>query len=103
MNYKGRYKNSYDNQCLFYSAVNYGYLKELENLGVLDPNYDNKILTDYGINPSIRSCLIDSLFGLQDTFKFCDKTLFITVQIFDNYLSIIINNYKKYLIHHSIP
>jgi len=44
--YKGRYKNSYDNQCLFYSAVNYGYIKELENLGVLDPNYDNKIYTD---------------------------------------------------------
>lgn len=44
--YKGRYKNSYDNQCLFYSAVNYGYLRELENLGVLDPDYDNRIYTD---------------------------------------------------------
>lgn len=44
--YKGRYKNTYDNQCLFYAAVNYGYIKELENLGVLDPNYDNKIYTD---------------------------------------------------------
>lgn len=44
--YKGRYKNSYDNQCLFYAAVNYGYLKELENIGVLDPNYENKIYTD---------------------------------------------------------
>ena len=62
-------------------------------------NYDNKILVEYGINPTIRSCLIDSLFGLQDTFKFCDKTLFITVQIFDNYLSININqnNEKKIL------
>lgn len=44
--YKGRYKNSYDNQCLFYAAVNYGYIKELEDLGILDPNYDNKIYTD---------------------------------------------------------
>lgn len=44
--YKGKYKNNYDNQCLFYSAVNYGYIKELENLGILDPNYDNKIYTD---------------------------------------------------------
>jgi len=44
--YKGRYKNTYDNQCLFYSAVNYGYIKELENLGILDPNYDNKIYTN---------------------------------------------------------
>ena len=62
-------------------------------------NYDNKILMEYGINPTIRSCLIDSLFGLQDTFKFCDKTLFITVQIFDNYLSlnININNEQKIL------
>ena len=48
------------------------------------------ILTNYGINPNIRSCLIDSLIGLQGTFQFCDKTLFITIQIFDNYISEII-------------
>ena len=56
------------------------------------------ILNNYGINPVIRSCLIDSLIGLQDTFKFCDKTLFITIKIFDNYITSIINdkdpNYK---------
>ena len=46
--YKGRYKNSYDNQCLYYAAVNNGYHKDLEQTGVeiLDPNYDNKIYTD---------------------------------------------------------
>ena len=49
------------------------------------------ILTNYGINPTIRSCLIDSLIGLQDTFKFCDKTLFITIKLFDNYISSIID------------
>ena len=49
------------------------------------------ILNNYGINPNIRSCLIDSLIGLQNTFKFCDKTLFITIKIFDNYISSIID------------
>lgn len=40
--YKGRYKNKYDNQCLFFSACNY-YLEQLEELGVLDPEYDNHV------------------------------------------------------------
>ena len=46
--YKGRYKNSYDNQCLFYAAVNHGYIRELEKTGIeiLDKNYDNRIYTD---------------------------------------------------------
>jgi hypothetical protein len=50
------------------------------------------ILNNYGINPIIRACLIDSLIGLQDTFKCCDKTIFITIKIFDNYISSIIND-----------
>jgi hypothetical protein len=40
--YKGKYKNKYDNQCLFFSACNY-YLEQLEDLGVLDPEYDNHV------------------------------------------------------------
>ncbi len=40
--YKGKYKNKYDNQCLFFSACNY-YLEQLEDLGVLDPDYDNYV------------------------------------------------------------
>lgn len=40
--YKGKYKNKYDNQCLFFSAANY-YLKQLEDLGILDPDYDNNV------------------------------------------------------------
>ena len=40
--YKGKYKNKYDNQCLFFSAVNY-YLVQLEELGILDPEYDNHV------------------------------------------------------------
>ena len=51
---------------------------------------NSEILYNYGINPNIRSCLIDSLLGLQSTFNFCDKTLFITIQIFDNYIGEII-------------
>ena len=48
------------------------------------------ILNNYGINSIIRSCLIDSFVGLQETFQICDKTLFITIKLFDNYLSSII-------------
>ena len=40
--YKGKYKNKYDNQCLFFSACQY-YLEQLEELGVLDPDYDNRV------------------------------------------------------------
>lgn len=40
--YKGKYKNKYDNQCLFFSACNY-YLEQLEDLGILDPEYDNHV------------------------------------------------------------
>lgn len=40
--YKGRYKNKYDNQCLFFAACNY-YLEQLEELGILDPDYDNHV------------------------------------------------------------
>ena len=53
---------------------------------------NSEILNNYGINPNIRSCLVDSLIGLQDTFKFCNKTLFITIKIFDNYLGSIISS-----------
>ena len=58
---------------------------------------NSDILNNYGINPAIRSCLIDSLIGLQQTFKFCDKTLFITIQIFDNYIGEIISSSDKNL------
>ena len=46
--FKGKYKNSYDNQKLFYTAVKNGYFKELANVGIeiLDNNYDNTIDTD---------------------------------------------------------
>ena len=46
--YKGKYKNHYDNQNLFYSAVSFGYIKELEKVGIeiLDPNYNNEVHTD---------------------------------------------------------
>lgn len=40
--YKGRYKNSYDNQCL-YIAASKGYIKDLEDMGILDPEYNNTV------------------------------------------------------------
>lgn len=44
--YKGKFKNSYDNQCLFYSAVKHGLFAEYEKMGILDPNYDNRVSTN---------------------------------------------------------
>ena len=64
-------------------------------------NYES--LTSYGINPTIRLYLIDSLVGLQDTFKFHDKTILITLQLFDNYISSIMSlkNNKSTIIKES--
>lgn len=44
-NYVGKYKNKYDNQALFISAVN-GYFKALANEDVLDDEYTNEALID---------------------------------------------------------
>jgi len=43
--YCGKYKNSYDNQVLFISAVN-AYFKTLAGESVLDPNYENTAFVD---------------------------------------------------------
>ncbi len=43
--YVGRYKNSYDNQCLFISAVN-TYFRQLAREEILDPSYDNVSYVD---------------------------------------------------------
>lgn len=43
--YLGKYKNSYDNQCLFIAAVN-GYFKELAREEILDANYSNLASVD---------------------------------------------------------
>lgn len=42
--YKGHYKNHYKNQTLFYAAAKQ-YLKDLEDLEILDSGYDNNIGT----------------------------------------------------------
>ena len=55
---------------------------------IINKNENTSVIFNIpSINPNIRSCLIDSLIGLQDTFKFHDKTFFITVQLFDNFIS----------------
>lgn len=43
--YLGKYKNSYDNQCLFIASVN-GYFKDLGKEEVLDANYNNLASVD---------------------------------------------------------
>lgn len=43
--YLGKYKNNYDNQILFISAIN-TYFKQLENDYILDNNYNNKADVD---------------------------------------------------------
>lgn len=44
-NYVGKYKNKYDNQALFISAVN-GYFDALEKEEVLDDEFNNEVLVD---------------------------------------------------------
>ena len=91
-----------------YINTNPEYVKEyteeiLINLLIEENLFDKKkklilnseVLNNYGINPIIRSCLIDSLIGLQGTFKYCNKTLFITIKIFDNYLGSIISSNEQ--------
>ncbi|MCC8014171.1 MAG: hypothetical protein LIO87_03165 [Eubacterium sp.] len=41
-NYRGKYKNTYDNQLLFIAAVN-EYFRKLANEDVLDPDYNNYV------------------------------------------------------------
>lgn len=44
-NYLGKYKNSYDNQAMFISAIN-SYFRRLGEEEILDPNYDNLSFVD---------------------------------------------------------
>lgn len=44
--YQGKYKNTRVHQQLFFDAIKYGYYRELEKLGVLDPSYNNDVDTD---------------------------------------------------------
>ena len=43
--YVGKYKNSYDNQCLFISAIN-AYFRQLAREEILDPGYENIAFVD---------------------------------------------------------
>lgn len=43
--YVGKYKNHYDNQCLFISAIN-GYFRQLQIAEILDPEYNNHAAID---------------------------------------------------------
>ena len=43
--YVGKYKNHYDNQCLFMSSVN-TYFRELQREEILDPEFDNRSFVD---------------------------------------------------------
>ncbi|MDN4093574.1 phage tail sheath C-terminal domain-containing protein [Brevibacillus agri] len=44
--YLGKYKNTYDNQVLFLSAITNGYFYSLAQDGILDSNYDNRADVD---------------------------------------------------------
>ena len=56
----------------------------LEDIGF---QISSDFLNSYGINPETRTCLIDSLIDLQKIFNFNERTLFITVQLFDRFLT----------------
>lgn len=45
--YTGKIINDYDNKMLFFSAVQNGYFKQLEKIGVLDKTFDNTCYLDF--------------------------------------------------------
>ena len=62
------------------------FLEEKAYMEKVGLQISSDILNNYGINPETRTCLIDSLIDLQKIFNFDERTLFITVQIFDRYI-----------------
>ena len=68
------------------------YLEEKDYMKKIGFQISSDILNNYGINPETRTCLIDSLIDLQKIFNFNDRTLFITVQLFDRYIALSIIN-----------
>ena len=85
INYKPEYVSEYTDEILINLLIEEYLFKKKKKL-ILNTD----ILNNYGINSFIRSCLIDSFVGLQETFQICDKTLFITIKLFDNYISSVI-------------
>ena len=72
------------------------FLEEKNNIREINLQMSSDFLNNYGINPEIRTCLIDSLINLQKIFKFNERTLFITIQLFDKYIATtIVKNIKK--------
>jgi len=72
------------------------FLEEKIYLKKMGFEMSNDFLQNYGINPETRTCLIDSLIDLQKIFNFNERTLFITVQLFDRYIATsIMNNLPK--------
>ena len=87
INYKPEYVQEYNQEILLNLLMDEFCFNKKIKLTL-----SSELLNNYGINPSIRSYLIDSLIDLQNTFKFHNKTLFITLKLFDNYLSSIISS-----------
>ena len=85
INYKPEYVQEYNQEILLNLLMDEYCFEKDKKLTL-----SFEMLNNYGINPMVRSYLIDSLIGLQDTFKFHDKTLFITLNLFDNYIASII-------------
>ena len=63
------------------------FLEEKVYLEKIGFQMSSDFLNNYGINPETRTCLIDSLIDLQKIFNFNERTLFITVQLFDRFLT----------------
>ena len=63
------------------------FLEEKVFLDEIGFQISSDFLNSYGINPETRTCLIDSLIDLQKIFNFNERTLFITVQLFDRFLA----------------
>ena len=74
------------------------FIEEKNNIKQINLQMSSDFLNNYGINPEIRTCLIDSLINLQKIFKFNERTLFITIQLFDKYVASAIKKNVK-IIH----
>ena len=113
INFSGRFNKTEDKNIEFYTSMIEKYKSEntkikenpqyafeylydiLNNLLIDENNYYEKldlcqfnlIKNRYYINPESRKFFINSLINIQDLLNFNERTLFLTIQIFDRYIN----------------
>ena len=71
----------------FYEILNNLLIEENNYFEKLDLDQINLTKKKYHINPDSRSFFINSLINIQELLNFTERTLFLTTQIFDRYIS----------------